>query len=127
MKLNTSYNFLRGGCLFFYRDIFSGLSNETTGAAPYIIPAANPAIQHLMAAANAWQQLLFRYAFRLVKNKLVASLITENVFSVYAQQVSLLPPEEHRNFLQQTTVAKCHQWMYAKPQVFNQRKPKNPT
>ena len=35
MRLKHTYNFLRSGCLFRYRGIFSGLSNETVGTALY--------------------------------------------------------------------------------------------
>lgn len=35
MRLKHIYNFLRSGCLFRYRGIFSGLSNETVGTALY--------------------------------------------------------------------------------------------
>lgn len=35
MRLKPTYIFLRSGCLFCYRGIFSGLSNETMGAALY--------------------------------------------------------------------------------------------
>jgi len=127
MRWNTPHNFLGGGRLFFYRDIFSGLSNETTGAASYTFPTMDPAVHQLINTVNCYQRLLLRYASIIVKNKLVASLIVEDVLETYTHQVKIIPPSETRSFLTTCTSEKCAQWLAAKPQVFNQRKPKNPT
>ncbi|HMJ48246.1 MAG TPA: hypothetical protein VK498_13015 [Ferruginibacter sp.] len=41
MRLKFSYNCLGSGCPFYYRDIFSGLSNEKVGTASYNFSSVN--------------------------------------------------------------------------------------
>jgi hypothetical protein len=74
-----------------------------------------------------YETLLHRYASLIVKNKLAASLIVEDVFNDYQGRVSDIATSEIRIFLQTTTVKKCAQWLAAKPVVHDMRKPKNPT
>ena len=127
MRLKPTYNFLGSGCLFCYRDIFSGLSNETVGAASYSFPPMDPSIHQLVYAINAYQQLLIRYARRIVHNNLVADLITEEVFSKYSSEIKVIPPKDIRKFLHHSTKACCQEWLNAKKGTLFQRYPKNPT
>lgn len=127
MRLNRSYNFLRGGCLFCYRGIFSGLSNETVGAASYTYLAMDPAIQQMISTVNTFQQLLLRYVSLFIKNKLVAALIVEEVISEYCANARVIAPSDTRAFLHTCTLHKCLAWLAAKPVTLNLRKPKNPT
>ena len=113
--------------MFFYRDIFPGPGNETTGAASYHIPVMDPAVHQLIAAVNTYQRLLFRYASRIIKNKLVASLIVEDVIETYSQNIAVIPFSETRIFLKTCTYEKCSEWLLAKPNMLHLRKPKNPT
>jgi hypothetical protein len=126
--MKQSYNFLGSSCLFCYRGIFSGLSNETqAGTASYYFTAMDSEVLQLIATVNRYQRILFRYASILVKNKLAASLIVEDVFNDYQAKVADIAASEIRLFLQTTTVTKCAQWLAAKPVVHDMRKPKNPT
>jgi hypothetical protein len=127
MRLKPTYNFLGSGCLFYYRDIFSGLSNETVGAASYNFLAMDHSVQQLIATVNHFQRLLLRYSSLIVKNKLVSYLIIEDVFDEYSKQVNIIAPSEIRLFLSTTTQQKCEQWLVAKAVTLNLRKPKNPT
>ena len=93
MRLKLSYNFLRSGCSFCYRDIFSGLSNENLGTALYSCIAPSPSapftkfivmkrLQHHPTSAIAYYQpLLQGYAMRLIKNKIAAEKITREVLN----------------------------------------------
>ena len=127
MEMKQSYNFLGSSCLFFYRGIFSGLSNEKPGAASYNLADMDSQVLQLIATVNTYQQLLLRYATSIVKNKLAASLIVADVFNEYQSRVSDIATSETRIFLQTITVKKCAQWLAAKPVVHDMRKPKNPT
>lgn len=125
--MKQSHNFLEGSRLFCYGGIFSGLSNENSGAAFYYLSGMDNQVLQLIATVNGYQILLFRYACHLVKNKLAASLIVADVFTDYSNRVADLATSEIRVFLQQTTTDKCRQWLSAKPVVHDMRKPKNPT
>lgn len=128
MRLNQPYNLLRSGSLFCYRGIFSGLSNEPIGSASYnFTPSMDPAIHQLIATINTYQRLLQRYATHIVKNKLVASLIVQEVMNKYSQQVAVIPPTDIRSFLQENTQQCCQQWLATKSKTLYLRKPKNPT
>ena len=127
MRLKQSYKFLRSSCLFFYRDIFSGLSNETTGTASYNLTVMDSSAQQLIATVNSFQYLLHRYASLIVKNKLAAALIIEDVINEYACHIADIATSDTRKFLQKTTLHKCRQWLAAKPVMHDMRKPKNPT
>ena len=127
MKLNYPYNFLGSGSLFYYRGIFSGLSNEPMGSASYNHPAMDPSMHQVIAVVNCYQRVLHRYASRIVKNKLVASLIVEEVFKRYQNSIAIVPPEQVRAFLQQSTADCCRQWLRTKSKTLYLRKPKNPT
>jgi len=120
MSLNPSYNALGNGRLFYP-------CNETTGAASYHIPVMDPPVHQLIAVVNTYQHLLFRYASRVVKNKLIASLIVEDVIETYSHNITLVPPSETRFFLKTCTYEKCSEWLLAKPTMLHLRKPKNPT
>jgi hypothetical protein len=99
------------------------------GAASYIHPALpmDPSIHQLIATINAYQKLLHRYASVIVKNKLVAATIVEEVFLQYSLQVNVIPPDHIRQYLRQYTLACCEQWLLVKNKTLFQRKPKNPT
>lgn len=84
-------------------------------------------VHQLIATVNTYQQLLFRYAATIVKNKLVASFIVVEVINEYSKKVQLISPTEIRLFLHSTTQHKCEQWLAAKGVTLNLRKPKNPT
>jgi hypothetical protein len=127
MEMKQSYNFSGSSCLFCYRGIFSGLSNEEPGAASYNLAAMDASVLQLIATVNTYQRILHRYASQLVKNKLAAALIVEDVFSEYTNRVTDIAAPDTRKFLQTTTITKCAQWLAAKPVVHDMRKPKNPT
>ena len=129
MRLKHSHNFLGSGCSFRYRGIFSGLSNETVGAASYTSPppAMDPSIHQLITSINTYQHLLHRYACSMVKNKLVAAVIVEETFLAYSLQVVVIPPTSTRKFLKEYTLTSCNQWLKAKNKTLIMRKPKNPT
>lgn len=127
MRSIQRYNFLGSGRLFCYRGNFSGLSNETVGAASYNLPVMDSSVYQLIATVNTFQQLLLRYTTIIVKNKLVAYLIFEDVISEYSQKVEIIAPSDTRKFLQTATLSRCQQWLVAKPVALNLRKPKNPT
>ena len=129
MRLKHTYNFLGGGSLFCYRGIFSGLSNETMGTASYIhpVPPMDASTHQLIATINTYQRLLHRYASIVVKNKLVASTIVEEVFLQYSIKLNIIPPAAVRQYLRQYTLACCRQWLLVKNKALFQRKPKNPT
>ena len=127
MRLNWSYNFLGGGCLFCYRGIFSGLSNGTVGAASYIYLSMDSSVHQLVTTVFRFQQLLLRYATYLVRNKLAAALIVEEVISEYCLSAKVIAPADTRTFLQISIRDKCRAWLAAKPATLHLRKPKNPT
>jgi hypothetical protein len=59
-KENKLYNFLKGGCLFYYRDIFSSLSNEKMSPALYFNspvsitqPTSSPAMKKRSPSTNS--------------------------------------------------------------------------
>jgi hypothetical protein len=91
-KIHT-YNFLRSGCSFCYRDIFSGLSNENLGTALYFCIAPSPPApftkftamkrlkHHSISAIAYYQPLLQRHAMRLINNKAAAEKITKEVLN----------------------------------------------
>jgi hypothetical protein len=87
----------------------------------------DPAVHQLIAVVNTYQRLLFRYASTIVKNKLVASYVVEEVIETYSQNIALVPPSETRAFLKTCTYEKCGEWLIAKPAMLHLRKPKNPT
>lgn len=67
-------------------------------------------ISQLIATINTYQRPLERYANYMVKNKLVAALIVQDVFDDYSKLVSDIPHSEIRSFLKTNTLAKCRQW-----------------
>lgn len=127
MSWKNSYNFFGSSRPFLYRDNFSGLSNESMGTAPNIFEPMDPSVHQLIFTVNTYQRLLQRYATYIVKNKLVASLIIEETFTAYTEQVKIIPPNAIRNFLKTYTLEHCRQWLDAKDKTLTLRKPKNPT
>ena len=87
----------------------------------------DPSMQQVVAVFNCYQRVLHRYASLLVKNKLIASLIVDEVFKRYQDNFSIVPPEQVRAFLQQSTSECCRQWRRSKSKTLYLRKPKNPT
>jgi hypothetical protein len=93
MRLKLSYIFLRSGCSFYYRDIFSGLSNENLGTALYSSIAPSPPApftkfkfmkrlkRHPTGAIAHYEPLLQRYVMRLINNKAAAEKITKDVLN----------------------------------------------
>lgn len=68
MRLKLTYNFLGGSVPFYYRGIFSGLSNEKVGTALYSHPIC---LYYL--------PLLHRYARRLISNDAAAYKLATDV------------------------------------------------
>jgi len=129
LVLNPPYRMLGAGMAGFLKGYFPGLPNETMGTASCIYPSLpmDPSIHSLIATINSYQKLLHRYASIIVKNKLVAATIVEEVFLQYSLQVNVIPPDNIRQYLRQYTLASCQQWLLVKNKTLFQRKPKNPT
>lgn len=77
--------------------------------------------------SSVYENLLYRYALRLVSHKLVAVIIVEEVKQVYQQKGDELKPAEVRRFLKTATLERCQMWMEAKNNVLTAREPKDPT
>jgi hypothetical protein len=127
MSLNPSYNALGDGRPVFYRDISQSPGNETGSGASYHTPVMDAEVHQLILVVNTYQRLLFRYASRIIKNKLVASLVVEDVIETYSHNIAFIPFSETRIFLKTCTYEKCSEWLLAKPNMLHLRKPKNPT
>lgn len=124
MRLKHTYNCLGSGCLFIYRGIFSGLSNET-GAAPYnALAGPNPlccpftpihfhcsfthkycfmskqTIQDIAIIIAQYDPVLHRYAHRLIThNKAIASDIVKWVFEELYEEGQLWSGPHIRSLL----------------------------
>ena len=135
--MKQSYNFLGGSCLFFYRDIFSGLSNETTGTASYALfystslspatpcrqgfPASftyiyfsqmNQTTLSLVDVIVKYNPLLQRYAMLRVHNALVADSIVKQAFeAVYDKNKFKCAEIVLRQQLTAATGTACQHWL----------------
>lgn len=81
----------------------------------------------LSLIANYYRPVLQRYAFYMVKNKLVAALIIQEVLDNYHQEPTITNPALFRKYLQQRSFECCQQWLRTKSKTLYLRKPKNPT
>lgn len=138
MGIHFSYNFVKSGPLFFYRGIFSGLSNETMGAALYFtqsqkavsltipyctrfqyiiyiykkIKAMNKPAPGLIATIVKYDALLQRYARRLVKNQYMAAALVKEVFElVYDLNGFNTTAAELRQQFRSYTLKVCEHWL----------------
>lgn len=93
----------------------------------YFILPMDPSIHQLISTIHSYQILLRRYAGKIVKNKLVASLIVEEVISNFRTELKVISPENIRKYFHQSTYDCCQQWLKTKNKTLYQRKPKNPT
>jgi hypothetical protein len=119
MRLKIKYNFLRSGCSFCYWDIFSGLSNEKSGAALYsciascqVYPYTKFAVMNDLKgvpkkAIVFYLPLLQRYAERLIHDKAVAGKIVQKVLNDQYDPDRQIPSPRLRKVLQTATRNRC--------------------
>jgi hypothetical protein len=77
--------------------------------------------------SSHYEGLLYRYACRIIKHKLVAIIIVEDVSRQYMLHASTLAEADVRTYLRMNTLEKCMQWLEAKGNVLKAREPKDPT
>ena len=106
--------------------MISRISSFDTGSgrpAAGSFEAKRPAKSHQILY---YSELLQRYANRIVKNKLVAALITDEVVENYIAAIQINAPGL-RQYLKQSTFNCCQKWLLIKSKTLYLRKPKNPT
>jgi hypothetical protein len=132
MRLNLAYTFLRGGCSFFYRDIISGLSNETMGTASYNLPSGKhcpfattnslattfsinqPTMTTALIATylKRYDVLLTRYAKVYVKDQAAAESIALSVITKFCSEHYVLDNKDERRLFKHSIQLACHRWLH---------------
>ncbi len=85
-----SYNFLKGGCSFYYRDIFSGLSNEKMSPALYFSPSRNAMDKNTSSLPNIPKRSLDNLLHYLTMQEIKKT-----------KKNSVTPQKKHPHFLYQ--------------------------
>lgn len=148
MRKKLDHNLLKGGCSFYYRDIFSGLGSEKMGPALYSFlfnndrGDQNPSIHNFY---SYYTLLLRRYGRRFIPEKFIIDDLVKEVLQDQFALSGLQPSRDLRLILKTDLINRYH--LYHHTQLFNrsylqlpnrnshinwlknlyERKPKNPT
>jgi hypothetical protein len=98
-KENKLYNFLKGGRSFYYRDIFSSLSNEKMSPALYCLPPATPTTTTSLTAMKKKTPSTERIPKNILDNILHYLLLQHIQQTKMPKGATPLPQKRHPHFL----------------------------